>query len=93
MYDYAQARWAPWSQADIKTLEQVQQRFTRQLSEMGIFSYEERLKKLELTKLLSRRRRGDMIDTYKKLTVKVDAEASTWFNLLPNRNKVQRWPS
>ena len=84
--EYAQASWAPWSQADIQTLEQVQQRFTRQVSGMGNLSYEERLKKLGLTTLLARRQRGDMIDTYKIVTGKVDVDAGTWFNLLPSRD-------
>ena len=33
--EYAQASWSPWTQGDIQTLEQVQHRFTRQVSGMG----------------------------------------------------------
>ena len=37
--EYAQSSWAPWTQADINVLEQVQQRFTRQVSDMGSMPY------------------------------------------------------
>ena len=72
--EYAQAGWNPWSQEDIQLLEQVQHRFTRQVSGMGSLPYEERLKRLGLTTPQARRERGDMIETYKILTGKVDVE-------------------
>ena len=83
--EYAQASWAPWTQADIQTLEQVQQRFTRQVSGIGSLSYDERLRRLGLTTLLARRDRGDMIETFKIVTGKVDVEPSIWFTPLTNR--------
>ena len=49
--EYAQASWNPWTQADIRTLEAVQQRFTKQVSGIGSLPYEERLKRLCLTTL------------------------------------------
>ena len=83
--EYAQSSWAPWTQADIQTLEQVQQRFTRQVSGIGSLSYQERLERLGLTTLQARRERGDMIETFKILTGKVDVQPSTWFTPLTNR--------
>ena len=44
-------------------------------------TYEERLSELELPKLEDRRRRGDMIETYKILTGKEDIEWSKFFKL------------
>ena len=61
--EYAQASWSPWNQADIQTLEQVQHRFTRQVSGIGSLPYEERLDRLVLTTLQTRSQRGDKIET------------------------------
>ena len=83
--EYAHASWSPWTQADIQTLEQVQKRFTRQVSGIGSLSYEERLERLGLTTLQARRERGDMIETYKIITGKVDVQPSTWFSPLESR--------
>ena len=83
--EYAQASWSPWTQADIQTLEQVQRRFTRQVSGIGSLPYEERLDRLGLTTLQARRERGDMIETYKIITGKVDVQPSTWFSPLEIR--------
>ena len=78
----AQSSWAPWAQKDIDVLEQVQHRFTRQVSGVGNLPYQERLDKLGLTTLQARRERGDMIDSYKILTGKVDVKPETWFTPL-----------
>ena len=84
--EYAQASWSPWTQADIQILEQVQKRFTRQVSGIGSLPYEERLDRLGLTTLQARRDRGDMIETYKITTRKVDVQPSTWFSPLASRD-------
>ena len=84
--EYAQSSWAPWTQADNNVLEQVQHRFTRQVSGMGHLSYEERLVKLGLTTLQARRERGDMIESYKILTGKVDVQPDIWFTPLAGRD-------
>ena len=84
--EYAQASWSPWSVADIKTLEQVQQRFTKQVSGIGNLPYGERLGRLGLTTLQARRERGDMIEVYKIMTGKVDVQPSTWFTPLVTRD-------
>lgn len=83
--EYAQSSWAPWTQADISVLEKVQQRFTRQVSGMGHMTYQERLDKLGLTTLQDRRERGDLIESYKIITGKVDVEPDIWFNPLTSR--------
>ena len=48
-------------------IERVQQQATSMLPGMNGISYAERLRKLKLTTLKSRRLRGDMIETYKIL--------------------------
>ena len=52
---------------------------------MGSLTYEERLAKLGLTSLQDRRVRGDMIETYKILTEKVDVSPDTWFTPIGSR--------
>ena len=83
--EYAQSSWSPWLQGDITTLEQVQHRFTRMVSGMGNLTYEERLAKLGLTTLQDRRVRGDMIETFKILTEKVDVNPDTWLTPIGSR--------
>ena len=83
--EYAQASWAPWTQADIHTLEKVQQRFTKQVTGIGSLPYEERLKRLGLPTLQARRERGDMVETYKILNGMVDVDPNLWFTPLETR--------
>ena len=80
--EYAQASWSPWNQGDKDVLEQVQQRFSRQVSGLGNLPYEERLHRLGLTTLEDRRERGDLIETYKIITGKVDVDPCTLFTPL-----------
>ena len=62
--EYAVQSWCPWLQRDIDLLEDVQKRAVRAVS--GITgSYEEKLIKLKLPALTARRKRGDMIQTFK----------------------------
>ena len=49
----------------ILRLEGVQRRFTRMIDEVGLLPYSERLDLLELTTLVERRARGDLIEVYK----------------------------
>ena len=48
-------------------------------------TYEQRLEKLKLTKLVDRRFRGDMIQTYKILTNKEDTNRDTFFKMARER--------
>ena len=56
----------------IMELEKVQRDFTRLIDGLGLLTYEERLQKLQLTTLLERRMRGDIIETYKILSGKTN---------------------
>ena len=82
--EYCVQAWSPvarhgnWSL--ILKLENVQRRFTRLINGMNDFSYEDRLKKLNLTTLLERRMRGDLIETFKILNGFSDSGRS-FFNL------------
>ena len=52
---------------------------------MGNLPYEERLAKLGLTTLQARRERGDMIESFKIITGKVDVQPGLWFTPLTSR--------
>ena len=59
--------WSPYLKKDIDRLERVQRRGTKLIPSLASLTYEERLKRLHLPTLEERRRRGDMIETFKIL--------------------------
>ena len=59
---------------NIMELEDVQRSFTRLVEGIGLLPYKDRLKELQLTTLLERRMRGDIIETFKIISGKVDYE-------------------
>ncbi|XP_065684335.1 uncharacterized protein LOC136096706 [Hydra vulgaris] len=64
--EYAAPIWNPYRQYDKDKLECVQQRASR-IKILKGYSYEERLKKLDLLSLENRRGRGDLIQMFKYL--------------------------
>ena len=80
--EYCVQAWSPWTQADIKVLEDVQRRAVRMVSGLSSNSYEERLAELGLSTLEERRTRGDLIQTWKILHGHDDVKESIWFNRL-----------
>ena len=79
--EFAVQAWSPWQEGDKKTLEKVQQRMIRMLSDVHGSSYEEKLKKVGLTTLTERRERGDAIETFKILNGFNKVEKEKWFKL------------
>ena len=67
--EYCVQVWSPYPRygnwETIKSIENGQRMFTRLIDGIGLLSYEERLHKLNLTTLLERRARGDLIETYR----------------------------
>ena len=57
--------WCPYLRKGKNTLERVQRRATNLIPELRNLSYQNHLKKLNLTTLETRRQRGDMIQYYK----------------------------
>ena len=72
--EYCVQLWSPQPKHGnwevIKRIEEVQRNFTRQINGLGELTYKQRLFKLDLTTLLERRARGDLIETYKILSGK-----------------------
>ena len=71
--------WSPYRVKDIKCLEDVQRRATKMVEGIGKLSYDERLRKLGLTTLEQRRKRGDLIEIYKLMTGKEKIEYQQFF--------------
>ena len=63
--EYGNAIWGPNYLEDIKMLEKVQRRATKIVIAIKELPYEELLKELKLPSLVYRRRRSDMVLTYK----------------------------
>ena len=77
--EYGNVIWGPFFKEDMKLVEKVQRRATKMITEVKELSYEDRLRALHLPSLLHRRRRGDMICTYKIMTGKVNIDKDDFF--------------
>ena len=64
---YAQAVWNPYLQGNIYAIEADQRRATKLIPGFINLEYTERLNKLNMTTILFRRARGDMLETFKYL--------------------------
>ena len=65
--EFSVAAWSPWTEADVRTLEKVQERAVRLISDRRGTIYEGRLASVGLSSLRERRVRGDAIETFKTL--------------------------
>ena len=65
--EYASSAWSPWLEKDKVALERVQKRAMRMVTDLGPGTYNEKLKQAGLTSLKERRRRRDLIETYKTM--------------------------
>jgi hypothetical protein len=77
--EYCVQAWNPFLKKDIEILERVQRRATKMIKSFQRLSYEERLKLCGLTTLERRRVRGDLIETYKLMTNKVEMPHERFF--------------
>ena len=87
--EYAVPAWCPWQRKDIDLLEKIQHRATRRISDIN-GSYQERLRKLNLTTLEERRRRGDAIEVYKCLRGCWGINKNELFTLSHSSNPITR---
>jgi len=80
--EYRVQAWRPYLRKDIDLLEKVQKRATRLIIYDRGLTCRERLKKLGLTTLETRRLRGDMIEVFKILKGFDDVKVTVFFILL-----------
>lgn len=83
--EYATEIWSPYLVRDILLVEKVQRTFTRRLPGFSILTYEERLQRLELPSLSSRRHVTDLVMVYKLLHGYVSLDFNLFFE---RRNEV-----
>ena len=69
--------WSPYLIKHITALENVQRRATKLIPGYKELDYKERLQRLNLPTISSRRLRGDMIEIYKILTGKYDSSVTS----------------
>lgn len=65
--EHAVVAWSPYFKKDIELLERVQRRVSKMPRTLKRLPYEQRLLRLGLTTLEERRKRGDLIETFKIL--------------------------
>ena len=80
--------WSPYYKKDISELEKVQRRMTRLVPELRDLDYEERCIRLGLTTLEKRRKRGDLIETYKILNGMENVDYRAFFELSTTRTRL-----
>ena len=82
--EFAVPVWTPWTQGDIELLEKIQIRMVGMVSGLKGRNYQEKLKELGLQTLETRRRRFDMIQTFKILKGFDRVDSSLWFETVGN---------
>ena len=79
--EYGNTIWYPFLRKDIESVEKIQKRAAKLIPELKDMTYTERLKKLKLPSLAHRRRRGDMIQTFKIIKGIEDIPSERFFKL------------
>ena len=85
--------WNPTKKESIYTLEKVQKRALRMISDLGSLHYDERLEKLGMQSLEDRRRRGDLIQCFKTMNEHGDIDPNNWFEFVQDRHDVTTRPT
>ena len=86
--EYASQLWCPYYAKDINLLERVQRRATKLIPSLRTFSYEERLKRLDLFTLETRRLRGQLIQVFKIINGYDHVDSDKFF--IRNTNSITR---
>ena len=87
--EFSSAVWSPWLTRDIEILEEVQEKFVRNVQGLKGRTYLEKLTELDLMSLQTRRIYIDLVETYKIIYGKSTKEASFYFNLTGSRSRRQ----
>ena len=87
--EYSVQAWSPYLRKDIEVLEKVQRRATKMVYSIRKLPYHERLLRLGLTTLERRRRRGDLIETFKILTGREDVDPEQFFQRVEHSHNLR----
>ena len=88
--EHAVPAWNPWLESDIKSLEKIQERLIRMLSDVRGESYNDKLRDAGLTTLKERRERGDAIQTFKVLKGFSNVSPENWFQIVSDGTRPTR---
>ena len=77
--EYCLQAAGPYMKHNLKALERVQRRASKLVVGMRKLPYEERLRRLQMIKIEDRAIRGDLIETYKILTGKLNVDPNKFF--------------
>ena len=81
LLEYCVQVWSPHKRVYIKLIEGVQRRATKLVPQLKEMNYDDRLEALGLQRLVDRRIRGDMIETYKIMTGKEKLDSRRLFTV------------
>ena len=84
--EFAVPAWCPWTAGDIESLERVQRRAVNLVVGLKGRTYEEKLAELGITSLLERRKKMDLIQTFKIINGLDNVNSTTWFTLVGPNN-------
>ena len=79
--EYCVPAWCPWTIGDREVKEAVQRRAVKAVTNLRSQTYEGRLQELGLDTLEERRKRGDLVTTYKVIAGKDRVDPATWFTM------------
>ena len=86
LLESAAPAWNPHNRGDVDSLEKVQKRCLRMISDLGKMPYEDKLKIVGLQSLEDRRLRGDLIETFKYLNGFNDVDPAELFSFVRDRH-------
>ena len=86
--EFSVEAWCPSKVEDIYTLEKMQRRALRMITDQGDANYVSKLKKIGMTSLQDRRKRGDMIQVFKIMNDLSGLDKNNIFNFVRDRHSV-----
>ena len=84
--EYCIQAWCPHLRKDIDLLEKVQRRATRFIYSLHDLPYYDKLKRLKLTTLVTRRVSGDLIEVVKVIKGFEEVDSNTLFKIVSSTN-------
>ena len=85
--EYCIQAWCPQLKKDQEVLEKVQRRATKMIDGFRHKTYEERLSETGLTTLVQRRKRGDLIETFKLIKGITHVDYTNFFTINENMGR------
>ena len=85
LLEFAVPVWSPILKSDCEVIERVQHKATKLVSSIRNLTYNKRLEALDLTTLMERRQRGDLIQMYKIMHDIDKCDRSNRFKIINNK--------